>query len=237
MAVIFYEDIYKDLKNSIENDEFISGSKLPSENNLCKKYGVSRNTVRRAFQMLSDEGMVTSAKGKGVFVLNQKQINLGFGGVKSFAEITVQNNLKYVTEIKKFEEVIVDKKLSEKTNFSVGTRIWNIVRLREIEEQTIIIDNNYFDADIIIGLSKNIAEESIYRYIEMQLELKIFGAKKMITVESAKSMDKKYLALDELNCVAVVRRNSFLEDGRQFEFTESRHHPEKFVFSTFARRN
>lgn len=237
MAIIFYDDIYNDLKKGIKNKVFPAGSKLPSEKNLCEKYNVSRNTVRRAFKILSDEGAVTSVKGKGVFVLNQKQINFIFGGVKSFAEITTLNNLKYTTEVKEIKEIIVDKKLADETNFQEGTKVLNILRLRQVDKETIIIDNNYFDSDIINGLTKKIAQGSIYEYIEKQLDLKIFGAQKMITVEESNSQDRDYLLLNNLNCVAVVKRSTFLENGKQFEFTESRHHPEKFIFTTFAKRS
>ena len=38
------------------------------------------------------------------------------------------------------------------------------------------------------------------------------------------------------NFVVVVKNYVCLSDGTQFEYTESRHRPDRFVFSDFARR-
>jgi GntR family transcriptional repressor for pyruvate dehydrogenase complex len=46
------------------------GSKLPSEQELCNQFGVSRTAVREALRTLSGRGLVTSVKGTGVFVNN-----------------------------------------------------------------------------------------------------------------------------------------------------------------------
>ncbi len=43
-----YEAIYNDLKEKIEEGIYAPQSILPSENNLTARYGVSRNTIRRA---------------------------------------------------------------------------------------------------------------------------------------------------------------------------------------------
>lgn len=46
------------------------GSKLPSEQELCNQFGVSRTAVREALRTLNGRGLVTSVKGTGVFVNN-----------------------------------------------------------------------------------------------------------------------------------------------------------------------
>ena len=61
-----YEAIYNDLKEKIEEGIYAPQSILPSENNLTARYGVSRNTSRRAIAKLADESYVQSIHGKGV---------------------------------------------------------------------------------------------------------------------------------------------------------------------------
>ena len=41
---------------------------LPSESQLCDRYGVSPMTVRRAINLLVDQGVVTTERGRGIFV-------------------------------------------------------------------------------------------------------------------------------------------------------------------------
>ena len=47
---------------------FRPGDRLPSETQLCERYGVSPMTVRRVVNILADQGVVTAEQGRGTFV-------------------------------------------------------------------------------------------------------------------------------------------------------------------------
>ncbi|HUX19751.1 MAG TPA: substrate-binding domain-containing protein, partial [Spirochaetia bacterium] len=55
------------IRNRIEEGVLVPGDKLPSESELCKQFGYSRNSVRMAIQNLLDDGQVESIKGVGTF--------------------------------------------------------------------------------------------------------------------------------------------------------------------------
>lgn len=61
--------IYIQLKNQLLNGAWKPGEKLPSENQLCETFGVSRVTVRAALQQLEILGMVETKHGGGTYVL------------------------------------------------------------------------------------------------------------------------------------------------------------------------
>lgn len=56
------------LKQMITEDGFKAGDKFYSENELTKKLGVSRSSIREAVRMLEFSGQVTVKHGKGIFV-------------------------------------------------------------------------------------------------------------------------------------------------------------------------
>lgn len=66
--------VQRDLRRRIEQSEFASGSRIPSEAELVAHYGVSRETVRRAIEMLVADGLLFARRGSGTFVTEQ-----GFG--------------------------------------------------------------------------------------------------------------------------------------------------------------
>ncbi len=68
MREIRYREIAADLKGRVEAGEFAAGGILPSEADLTKSYDASRVTVRRAVELLRDEGLVDSRQGFGWFV-------------------------------------------------------------------------------------------------------------------------------------------------------------------------
>lgn len=236
MKQVKYTEIYEYLKNKILNDEFKSGEKLPSENELTSLFEVSRNTVRRAINQLSFEGLVASVHGKGVFILEKQQLKFLVGGLQSFKEASVTNNVNYLTHVHRFEELTVDEKLSKKTGFSLGSKVIYIIRSRNIDGEESILDINFFLKDIIKDLDKNIASKSIYEHIENTLSLKIAGAQKIVSVEAVSNLDMKFIDLKHYNLVAIIKNYVYLEDGTLFEYTESRHRPDKFTFSTYAKR-
>lgn len=63
-----YQRVAAAIRAGIENEEFDVGFPLPSEASLMDEHGVSRNTVRRAYRLLEDEGTITIRHGAGAFV-------------------------------------------------------------------------------------------------------------------------------------------------------------------------
>lgn len=66
------DEVYENLLNKIVNKEWKIGDRIPSENALCKEYGVSRVSVRAALQKLQAQNMVITRPGRGTFVLSNR---------------------------------------------------------------------------------------------------------------------------------------------------------------------
>lgn len=62
-----YYDLMEDLRKQMIGGEIKPGEKLPSENRLSAEYGVSRQTVRKALQILQNEGYIYAEHGRGTF--------------------------------------------------------------------------------------------------------------------------------------------------------------------------
>ncbi|TLE43202.1 UTRA domain-containing protein [Clostridioides difficile] len=233
-----YYDIYIDLKNRIENKEYLYQDLLPSEYKLIEEYSCSRNTIRRAIQELANQGYVQSKHGKGVFIIYRANTQSEFllGGTESFKESAIRNNKEYKTKVVHFEEIIIDDKKSQITNFEVGTEVYYIQRVRILENKPSIIDHNYFMKDIVKDINEEIAYNSIYEYMENELNETIVTTKRTMTVEKATKLDKKYLELGDYNCVAVVSNNTYNAQGIMFEYTQSRHIPDGFIFFQQSQR-
>ena len=96
---------------------------LPSENQLIEVYDCSRNTVRRAIKMLATEGYVQSQHGVGVRSLYRPihRTNYLIGGIETFKDSAIRNNITTSTHVISFEDIICDQKLAETSGFEVGT--------------------------------------------------------------------------------------------------------------------
>ena len=63
-----YKQIYEDLRSMIADGLFVPGDLLPSEHDLCVKYGVARLTIRKSLEQLAADGLIVRHQGKGSIV-------------------------------------------------------------------------------------------------------------------------------------------------------------------------
>ncbi|OPJ55403.1 trehalose operon repressor [Alkalithermobacter paradoxus] len=231
-----YLSIYNEIVRKIENGELSRDSKLLSENEYMKEYNVSRDTIRKALNLLEQDGYIQKIKGKGSFVLDINKFDFPISGIISFKELSQRMNLKSETIVNELELIQPDAFISKQLNITKKDKVWKVVRSRKIGNKRIILDKDYIVHNFVPCLTKEICEKSIYEYIENELNLKISFAKKEITVEAATDEDKKYLDLKDYSMVAVVKSYTYLDDTSLFQYSESRHRPDKFKFVDFARR-
>ncbi|UYJ36953.1 MAG: trehalose operon repressor [Oscillospiraceae bacterium] len=233
-----FEQIYKDLKEKIESGDYAYQDLLPSENTMVSIYNCSRNTIRRALSELTEQGYVQPLHGKGVRVIYQPidQAAFTIGGIESFKESAIRNHRKRHTEVLQFAEITADERLAAKTGFPIGSELYYLQRVRFLDGIALILDINMFLKSLVPNLTKEIAENSIYEYIENDLGMSIVTSKRKMTVERATQIDEKYLQLNDYNCLAVVTGQTFNADGIMFEYTQSRHRPDYFCFQDTATR-
>ena len=232
-----YQIIYKDLEKAIHEQKYQVGDFLPTEQELVQSYQVSRDTIRKALTLLVEEGLVKKIHGSGSQVINQEQINFPVSDLTSYQELMEQQGIDSQTNVISLDKIIVDSKLSEKTGFSSSQQVWRVIRQRVVEGCASVVDIDYLDAKLIPQLNRDIAKHSIYDYLENHLNLSISHAFKEITIDNATEHDKILIDLGKDQHVVCVRSKVYLNNGKQFQFTESRHKLEKFKFVDYAKRH
>lgn len=68
-----YKQIIQEVKMLIESKSVKPGDILPSMNQLCENLQVSKETVKKSYDILRTEGFIAAAHGKGFFVKKQKK--------------------------------------------------------------------------------------------------------------------------------------------------------------------
>lgn len=66
-----YTKMANDLTQKIVNGEFSRGEKLPSQQELAKKYRISRSCVHTALNVLDERGLIDRLPGKGIYIKNK----------------------------------------------------------------------------------------------------------------------------------------------------------------------
>lgn len=228
--------IKEELAEQIRNGKMEVGDLLPSENELAERYSTSRETIRKALNMLSEEGFIHKVQGKGSIVLDVSKFDFPISGLVSFKELAKKMGHRAKTIVEKFEQISPTIEMKKTMRLEKNDAMWKIYRVREIDGEKIILDKDYLIERFAPDLTKEICQDSIYEYLEGELGLTISFAKKEITMEIPTEEDCRYLDLDGFQNIVVVKNFVYLDDASMFQYTESRHRPDKFRFVDFARR-
>lgn len=231
-----YLNIYHDLVKNIETDVWPAATKIPSENELSKMYAASRETIRKALNLLSQSGYIQKIRGKGSIVIEVNKFDFPVSGIISFKELTANLNLEAKTRVEELSLKDADDGPISQLKEQGYDKVWKVVRVREISGEKIILDKDYFSTKYVPSLSWKVCEDSIYDYLENELKLPISFAQKEIVIEEPADEDRRLLDLDGFSNVVVIKSQVYLDDTSFFQYTESRHRPDKFRFVDFARR-
>lgn len=122
-----YAQLANILRQCIASGLLRPGDQLPSEAQLCERYGVSPMTVRRALNILIDEGVILAEQGRGTFV---KPIAMS-AATFHLPELQHLFNEQDHTTIKLLEARILhaDERIARKLSIRVGKRVIYIRRL------------------------------------------------------------------------------------------------------------
>lgn len=230
-----YLSIAQDLTNKIKHGQYSENTLLPSETTLADLYGTSRATIRKALSELMDNGLIQKIKGKGSVVLDATKFTFPISGITTFTELNQRQQMHAVTTVLKLEERMLPEKIGQQLGPDPVPTTF-VQRLRCVEGRPIVIDEDYILKAIIPQIPMEVAQHSLYAYIEGVLDLNIAYATKTITVEPVDDETCHWLDLKDNNLAVVVRSLTYLNDTTFFQYTQSIHRPDRFKFVDFARR-
>ncbi len=103
-----YLTIAQELRNFILSHQSIITYKLPTEQELCLQYGVSRQTIRQALMILEEENLISRIQGSGAYILPQADY---LRKVKIVLLVSEENEYIYPQLISDLSSVLTQKSL------------------------------------------------------------------------------------------------------------------------------
>ncbi|TCK27629.1 GntR family transcriptional regulator [Pseudonocardia endophytica] len=111
---IAYRTLANELRNAILADQFADGVPLPTEESLARDRGLSRQTVRRAFQDLVTEGLVYRIRGRGTFASPRDGRYLRqFGSVEELMGLSLDTELELIVPLHDIVDAAAADRLEE----------------------------------------------------------------------------------------------------------------------------
>jgi len=198
--------VYNSLKNQIEVEDFKVGDYLPPEPELQKTFHVSRTTVRKAVEMLAQQGFVYIRQGKGTEVLDFKATQkLGF--VTSFSETLREKGATVTQEQIHVELVPAPRRIAVDLQVEANDRLVRIERVTHANGTPIALMTNYLLPSIAPGIEKRLGGmNGLYSFLESEYNLVIEAATDFISARDATQAEAERLQVPEHSPLLVVRR-------------------------------
>lgn len=236
-----YESIAADIQNKIYSGEYPIDTKLPQEAELCKQYNASRITIREALDNLVRQGLITRRRGAGTYV---KAITGGISDSNLFARsqqfggfTSDMKGHKVESDVHEFSLLRVPEQVADKLQVPSTAFVCYICRTRFVDGAPYVVEYTYMPTDFISGITDEVVHSSIYAYIEDTLKLKIKSAHRSARADMPTEDELKWLDIKKGEMpVFEVEQTAYLDDGRIFEYSKSRHRADRFILRTVSVR-
>jgi GntR family transcriptional regulator len=127
---------------------------IPSEAALCEAYGVSRTTVRKALERLTYEGLVYRVQGKGTYVAPPKLKGRYVQTRAGFYDEATSRGLQFRTEVLNQRQIKAGGRIAAKLRLREGAAVMELVRLRLVEEEPMLLSHSYVSEDLCPGITE-----------------------------------------------------------------------------------
>lgn len=139
-----YRVLAQELRTEVLQGKYPAGVPLPTEAELVESHGLSRQTVRRAFQELVAEGMVTRVAGRGTFAADSERKYLRqFGSIEELMGLAQDTDLLLLDPLAPRVDVASAGRLRSDTD-----AIYSITFLRTHEGRPFCLTECVFPQDV-----------------------------------------------------------------------------------------
>jgi len=225
-----YLQLYEILRKKIESGEWAVGSQIPTEENLCRMFNVSRATVRTAILELVRQGYLKRQQGKGTFIF-RNVVTEGLSMVTSFTESFLDESLNISTGVLSRTVMMPVDNLDIKLDIPEDKHVIYIKRLHLMDGKPVMLQENYVPYNICpLLLEADIEHVSLLDLFERRYGIRITKVKNDIDIAYVNTDEGRVLKVRE-NSPALLLTQYFYSGDTVFMHARSVMRPDRFQIS------
>ncbi len=225
------------LRQQLEDGIYTADEKLPSENQLCQKFDVSRVTVRKALQTLENDGLIYRSQGLGSFVSDDRT-RQSLMQLTDFEEDMKRAGLEPSSKVLQFKAVTVSEKVANMLNIDPDSTAIRLDRLRLGDDQPIAFDITWlpmFYGQLLEGY--NLQEKTIYGILEKDFDIPVEKGFFKIEAENASPEIADHLGVKKKAALLVIDRLSLTVGEKPIYYQRRYYRSDRIVYELTAERD
>lgn len=204
--------------------------RIPSEEELCKNYGVSKITVRQAVNNLVSDGYLMKLQGKGTFVVSVLPV-IGLAMKTHLAEETFGKEVKAEKEM--LFKGVKEPASDIRTYLQTDDDIYHFLCRRMVNGNPAYLDESFIPCRMLPEIEQvDIIHNSLYSVLQDKAIKKIFKVLQTIEVQIIGGYAAKYLDLSEGIPALAVHRLLFSSDNTPVGYTRFLGRSDRYKFQT-----
>ena len=227
-----YKKLFTDIQEKIISGEWFNKMLMPTEYELCKLYGVSRITVRRAMSDLEEIGLISKVQGKGTFVSHEIVRSgenwQGFSDHMYELGYSVQTRLLKKEIISASNDIIMKLKMDHEDS----KKVWHFTRVRLVDNKPVAVMNSYIREGIGNLMDKyDLENEAFYNLFEKITGKKVAYADSTVTAIIPNMVICKLLSVKNGSAHIFYKSIGYLTDKTPIEVNYSVFNANYYEFS------
>ncbi len=192
-----YLQVHDLIKNDIIEERLKQGERLPSEEELAKKYQISRMTLRKSLELLISDGYIYSLHGVGTFIA-KRPVQFNYPKMISFSAYVKAQGHEADSRVLAISEIPYDQKIYDELNLKKKQGVICICRLRIIDGLPVAIENSYHPKENYEHYHVTDVEQDLKSIFNLMEKSGFHATREMDTI-GAINADKDQARLLELN--------------------------------------
>jgi GntR family transcriptional regulator len=216
------------ISKELDGGRWAPGDRIPSEADLCKRFGVSRATVRQALAELEREGRLRKEKGRGTFVSEPRsnawflQSSHGFYDEASDAGRTV------TSKVLRNEVAPLPGWAALALGAAPGSDGVLLERLRAVDGEVVMYVESYLRTELaaLVG-GAQLEHASLYQVLREGAGIEVAGGRRVVEATTAPAHLAKLLEIKRGSPLLYVEAISIDGEERPFETYRAWHRSDR----------
>lgn len=226
-----YYQIETLLEGHIRDRDWVPGDQLPTEDELCEHFDVSRTVIRRALLNLENNGLIWRSPGKGTFVARPKLKESLIQTLRGFYEDTLAQGHTPRTRIVEQGPRPAPENVARFLGVDPGEPLFYLKRLRFVDDVAHLLSETYLRLDLCPCLrEKDFEAKSLYAVLESECGLEIKRGRRVVEAVAADEDTAALLQIDPGSPLLLLRSLMYIHDGVPFEYSIGMHRADRSRF-------
>lgn len=231
-----YLQIRKWIFGMIERGKIRVGDKLPTEEEMAKKFAVNRMTVRQALDELISEKMVTRRRGEGTILVAAKPQGYVYElqHITSFNDDMSKLGITPITKTRQFEVIDPSPDVKHQLGLRDGQKVLYSCRIKYALDEAVLIERSYLSFDEFSRLLDMDMDGTLYHMLVENFNIELHHADQVFSAVLMDDDDKEIFNIEVAEPCMKLESVVYDDNNIPVEVLHSLYRGERYKFKAHS---